>query len=92
MTAVHYQDEIDQGIFSTIKKGNEAVTFTSAFPLSPEMTYGKKMSIYLCIYFNSTIDILAVTEEELPFPLSPSDSTSSMSSADSFQPKGQQPV
>ncbi|XP_063260608.1 tensin-3 isoform X5 [Prinia subflava] len=39
MIAVHYQDEIDGGIFSTIKNGNEAVTFTSAFPLSPEMTY-----------------------------------------------------
>ncbi|TRZ09184.1 hypothetical protein HGM15179_017924 [Zosterops borbonicus] len=37
--AVHYQDEIDGGIFSTIKNRNEAVTFTSAFPLSPEMTY-----------------------------------------------------
>ncbi|XP_059706575.1 tensin-3 isoform X5 [Haemorhous mexicanus] len=39
MTVVHYQDEIDGGIFSTIKNGNEAVTFTSAFPLSPEVTY-----------------------------------------------------
>uniref|UniRef100_A0A8C3TR53 Tensin 3 n=1 Tax=Catharus ustulatus TaxID=91951 RepID=A0A8C3TR53_CATUS len=39
MTVVHYQDEIDGGIFSTIKNGNEAVTFTSAFPLSPEMKY-----------------------------------------------------
>ncbi|XP_071285975.1 tensin-3 isoform X5 [Agelaius tricolor] len=39
MIVVHYQDEIDGGIFSTIKNGNEAVTFTSAFPLSPEVTY-----------------------------------------------------
>uniref|UniRef100_A0A803VCA3 Tensin 3 n=1 Tax=Ficedula albicollis TaxID=59894 RepID=A0A803VCA3_FICAL len=39
MTAVHYQDEIDGRIFSTIKNGNEDVTFTSAFPLSPEKTY-----------------------------------------------------
>uniref|UniRef100_A0A8C3M7E1 Uncharacterized protein n=1 Tax=Geospiza parvula TaxID=87175 RepID=A0A8C3M7E1_GEOPR len=39
MIAVHYQAEIDGGIFSTIKNGNEAVTFTSAFPLSPEVTY-----------------------------------------------------
>ncbi|NXU02369.1 TENS3 protein, partial [Buphagus erythrorhynchus] len=39
MTVVHYQDEIDEGIFSPVKNGNEAVTFTSAFPLSPEMTY-----------------------------------------------------
>ncbi|XP_039937079.1 tensin-3 isoform X2 [Hirundo rustica] len=39
MITVHYQDEIDEGIFSTIKNGNEAVTFTSTFPLSPEMTY-----------------------------------------------------
>ncbi|NXD28239.1 TENS3 protein, partial [Spelaeornis formosus] len=42
---VQYQDEVDDGIFSTIKDGNEAVTFTSAFPLTPEMTYGKKMSV-----------------------------------------------
>ncbi|XP_050826749.1 tensin-3 isoform X5 [Serinus canaria] len=39
MSVVHYQDEIDGGIFSTIKNGNEAVTFTPAFPLSPEVTY-----------------------------------------------------
>ncbi|XP_015473676.1 tensin-3 isoform X5 [Parus major] len=39
MIVVHYQDEIDGGILSTMKNGNEAVTFTSAFPLSPEMTY-----------------------------------------------------
>ncbi|XP_066046423.1 tensin-3 [Chamaea fasciata] len=39
MIAVHYQYEIDGGIFSTIKNRNEAVTYTSAFPLSPEMTY-----------------------------------------------------
>ncbi|KAM7070641.1 tensin-3 isoform 3-T3 [Acridotheres tristis] len=40
MTVVHYQNEIDEGIFSPIKNGNEAVTFTSAFPeLSSEMTY-----------------------------------------------------
>ncbi|NXB36974.1 TENS3 protein, partial [Eulacestoma nigropectus] len=44
MVIVHYQDEIDGGIFSTVKNGNEAVTFTSDFSLSPEMTYGKKMS------------------------------------------------
>ncbi|XP_023775342.1 tensin-3 isoform X1 [Cyanistes caeruleus] len=39
MIVVHYQDEIDGGILSTMKNGNEAVTFTSAFPLSTEMTY-----------------------------------------------------
>ncbi|XP_039565490.1 tensin-3 isoform X5 [Passer montanus] len=39
MIVVHYQDEIDGEIFSTIKNGNETVTFTSAFPLSPEVTY-----------------------------------------------------
>ncbi|XP_053849553.1 tensin-3 [Vidua macroura] len=39
MIVVHYQDEIDGGVFSTIKNGNEAATFTSAFPLSPEVTY-----------------------------------------------------
>ncbi|NWS27977.1 TENS3 protein, partial [Polioptila caerulea] len=42
MIIVRYQDEIDGGIFSTIKNGNEAVTFTSAFPLSPEMTHVKR--------------------------------------------------
>lgn len=50
MIVVHYQDEIDGGIFSTIKNGNEAVTFTSAFPLSPEVTYGKKMSIFIYLF------------------------------------------
>ncbi|XP_064277658.1 tensin-3 isoform X7 [Passer domesticus] len=39
MIVVHYQDEIDGEIFSPIKNGNETVTFTSAFPLSPEVTY-----------------------------------------------------
>uniref|UniRef100_A0A8C3R7I0 Tensin 3 n=1 Tax=Cyanoderma ruficeps TaxID=181631 RepID=A0A8C3R7I0_9PASS len=39
MIPVHYQDEIDAGIFSTIKNRDEAVTFISGFPLSPEMTY-----------------------------------------------------
>lgn len=50
MVIVHYQDEIDGGIFSPIKSGNEAVTFTSAFPLSPEMTYGKKMSVSIYLF------------------------------------------
>ncbi|XP_058687196.1 tensin-3 isoform X3 [Poecile atricapillus] len=39
MIVVHYQDEMDGGILSTMKNGNEAVAFTSAFPLSTEMTY-----------------------------------------------------
>ncbi|NXD35448.1 TENS3 protein, partial [Copsychus sechellarum] len=47
MTTVHYQDEIDGRIFSTIKNGNEAVAFTSAFPLSPEMTYAKRSAAHL---------------------------------------------
>lgn len=46
MIVVHYQDEIDGGVFSTIKNGNEAVTFTSAFPLSPEVKYGKKTTLF----------------------------------------------
>lgn len=50
MTVIHYQDEIDGGVFSTIKNGNEAVTFTSAFPLSPEMKYGKKMSVSIYLF------------------------------------------
>ncbi|NWW75976.1 TENS3 protein, partial [Climacteris rufus] len=46
MVVVHCQDEIDRGIFSTIKNGNEAVTFTPAFPLSPEMTYAKRSAAH----------------------------------------------
>ncbi|NXE94184.1 TENS3 protein, partial [Menura novaehollandiae] len=46
MVVVHYQDEIDGGIFSPIKNGNEAVTLTSAFPLSPEMTYAKRSAAH----------------------------------------------
>ncbi|NWY21240.1 TENS3 protein, partial [Aphelocoma coerulescens] len=47
MVVVHYQDEIDGGIFSTIKNGNETVTFTSASSLSPEMTYAKRSAAHL---------------------------------------------
>ncbi|NXM50963.1 TENS3 protein, partial [Gymnorhina tibicen] len=47
MVVVHYQDEIDGGIFSTIKNGHEAVTFPSAFSLSPEMTYAKRSAAHL---------------------------------------------
>ncbi|NXT71725.1 TENS3 protein, partial [Chaetops frenatus] len=47
MVVVHCQDEIDGGIFSTTKNGNEAVTLTSAFPLSPEMTYAKRSAAHL---------------------------------------------
>ncbi|XP_009080216.1 PREDICTED: tensin-3-like, partial [Acanthisitta chloris] len=46
MVVVHYQDEIDGGIFSTTKNGNEAVTSTPAFPLSPEMTYVTTPPLY----------------------------------------------
>ncbi|NXE64804.1 TENS3 protein, partial [Calcarius ornatus] len=46
----HYQDEIDGRIFSTIKNGNETVTFALASPLSPEVTYGKKMSIFIYLF------------------------------------------
>ncbi|NWV84893.1 TENS3 protein, partial [Dasyornis broadbenti] len=47
MVVAHYQDEIDGDIFSTIKNGNGAVTFTSAYPLSPEMTYAKRSAAHL---------------------------------------------
>ncbi|NXV24058.1 TENS3 protein, partial [Cepphus grylle] len=43
MAVAFYQDEIDGGIISPTKNGNEAVPSTPAFPLSPE-TYGKEMS------------------------------------------------
>uniref|UniRef100_A0A8C3DGA8 Tensin 3 n=1 Tax=Corvus moneduloides TaxID=1196302 RepID=A0A8C3DGA8_CORMO len=52
MVVVHYQDEIDGGIFSAIKNGNEAVTFTSAFSLSPEMTYGNDFGCCFIYVFN----------------------------------------
>ncbi|NWZ45970.1 TENS3 protein, partial [Haliaeetus albicilla] len=39
MAVAHYQDEIDGGIFSPTKNGNEAVPSTPAFPLSPETSY-----------------------------------------------------
>lgn len=93
MAVAHYQDEVDGGIFSPTKNGNEAVLSTPAFPLSPETSYGKEMSVCLLfIYFNSTINILAVTEEELYFFFSPSENTSTIPPAHSLQPKGQQPV
>jgi len=90
MALAHYQDEIDGGIFSPVKNGNEAVQSTPAFPLSPETSYGKDISV--SIYFNSTINILFVTEEELYFSFSPRQNTSTIPSADSLQPKGWQPI
>ncbi|XP_075274652.1 tensin-3 isoform X10 [Opisthocomus hoazin] len=46
MALAHYQDEIDGGIFSPVKNGNEAVQSTPAFPLSPETSYDKTPSLY----------------------------------------------
>ncbi|NXG54855.1 TENS3 protein, partial [Hemiprocne comata] len=42
MAVACYQDEIDGRIFSSTKNGNEAVSSTPAFPLSPETSYSKK--------------------------------------------------
>ncbi|NXK80979.1 TENS3 protein, partial [Amazona guildingii] len=39
MAVACYQDEIDGGIFSPTKNGNELVPSTPAFPLSPETPY-----------------------------------------------------
>ncbi|NXL02835.1 TENS3 protein, partial [Mesembrinibis cayennensis] len=47
MSVAHYQDKIDGGIFSPTKNGNEAVTSTPAFPLSPETSYAKKSAAHL---------------------------------------------
>lgn len=91
MAVAHYQDEIDGGMFSPTKNGNKAAPSTPAFPLSPETPYSKEMSS-LFIYFNSNINILAVTEEELYFSFSPSENTSHVPSADYLQPKRQQPI
>ncbi|XP_042662609.1 tensin-3 isoform X4 [Tyto alba] len=46
MTDARYQDEIDGGIFSPTKNGNEAVPSTPAFPLSPETSYVKTPPLY----------------------------------------------
>ncbi|NWX71985.1 TENS3 protein, partial [Alca torda] len=43
MAVAFYQDEIDGGIISPTKNGNEAVPSTPAFPLSPE-TYAAHLS------------------------------------------------
>ncbi|NXA12264.1 TENS3 protein, partial [Sapayoa aenigma] len=48
MVVVRYQDEIGGGIVSTTKSGNGAITPMPAFSLSPEMIYGKKISLWSC--------------------------------------------
>lgn len=73
-------------MFSPTKNGNEAVPSTSAFSLSPESSYGKKMSV--SIHFNSTINLLAVADEELYFSFPPSEDTSTVPSPDALQPEG----
>lgn len=50
MSVVCYEDEIDGGIFSPTKNGNEAVPSTPAFPLSPETSYGKEMSVSFYLF------------------------------------------
>ncbi|KFW72977.1 Tensin-3 [Pygoscelis adeliae] len=47
MAVAHYQDEVDGGIFSPTKNGNEAVLSTPAFPLSPETSYAKRSAAHL---------------------------------------------
>ncbi|NWV43969.1 TENS3 protein, partial [Grantiella picta] len=63
MVVAHYQDKIDGDTLSTIKNRNEAVTFTSAFPLSPQMTYAKRSAAYL-----SCTDTFLVREEQAKKP------------------------
>ncbi|NXI45017.1 TENS3 protein, partial [Galbula dea] len=47
MAVAHYQDEIDGGVFSPTKNGNEAVSSTPVFPLSPETPYAKRSAAHL---------------------------------------------
>ncbi|KFQ45945.1 Tensin-3, partial [Nestor notabilis] len=47
MAAACYQDEIDGGIFSPTKNGNELVPSTPAFPLSPETPYAIRSAAHL---------------------------------------------
>ncbi|NXE53411.1 TENS3 protein, partial [Casuarius casuarius] len=53
MAMACYQDEIDGGVFSPTKNGNEAVSSTPAFPLSPETPYGKEMSASFVFSFHN---------------------------------------
>ncbi|XP_054049518.1 tensin-3 isoform X6 [Rissa tridactyla] len=46
MAVAFYQDEIDGGIISPTKNGNEAVPSTPAFPLSPDTSYVKTPPLY----------------------------------------------
>uniref|UniRef100_A0A672TSD6 Tensin 3 n=1 Tax=Strigops habroptila TaxID=2489341 RepID=A0A672TSD6_STRHB len=46
MAVACYQDEIDGGVFSPTKNGNELVPSTPAFPLSPETPYVKTPPLY----------------------------------------------
>ncbi|XP_064362731.1 tensin-3 isoform X8 [Dromaius novaehollandiae] len=46
MAMACYQDEIDGGVFSPTKNGNETVSSTPAFPLSPETPYVKTPPLY----------------------------------------------
>ncbi|NXQ99170.1 TENS3 protein, partial [Sagittarius serpentarius] len=46
MGVARYQDEIDGGVFSPTKNGNEAVPPTPAFPLSPETPYAKRSAAH----------------------------------------------
>ncbi|NXN18730.1 TENS3 protein, partial [Indicator maculatus] len=47
MAAACYHDEIDGGVFSPAKSGNETVLSTPAFPLSPETPYAKRSAARL---------------------------------------------
>ncbi|NXJ99543.1 TENS3 protein, partial [Corythaixoides concolor] len=60
MAVARYQDEIDGGIFSPTKNGNEAVPSTPAFPLSPETPYAKRSAAHL----SCTEPVLMSTPEE----------------------------
>ncbi|NWR34615.1 TENS3 protein, partial [Tachuris rubrigastra] len=68
MVVLSYQDEIGGEIFSTTKNGNESVTSMPVFSLSPEMTYGKKISVstYLFILI-SLLTFYLLLKRNCPF-------------------------
>ncbi|KFV86249.1 Tensin-3 [Struthio camelus australis] len=69
MAVACYQDEIDGGIFSPANNGNEAVSSTPAFPLSPETPYGKKHPPHFFFFlFVVLLAFYLSLKRNFPFP------------------------
>ncbi|NXW18147.1 TENS3 protein, partial [Circaetus pectoralis] len=68
MAVARYQDEIDGGIFSPTKNGNEAVPSTPAFPLSPETSYGKEIEKTGSLIFIPSLQIFIDIDNITPEP------------------------